>query len=819
MEGGQKQLVIYGGERFESVNDIEKYVGGLDEAVRYKVQGELLEEMMRFSHGVDEAVEEMFRYVERSGEWKDEMGEEEFRTTWREADRIIVQNEERRSRKREATKAIWDVWGDSPLGQWVVQQDRSTPFLAAARKLGRKWESGVAVRINVAVVSRLLRSGKGISTKKEVMPGDLDGAAKMKDEPEQPTLDELRKTGMRLGQFGVVEAGLAEGRLQAEESDNEIADSPHLASPAEEMPEEDDEDRMSLDPASESNNEPPMESEADSADSSNSEEKCDVVNMSNDGEPAPNPKTSGTACKCSKDVALAWKETVVKKKALDPIVVLRALNRMVEFKRICYVHLKGLGGHLGLMLKRLNYEALQNRLLHIHANQLQLGSLKTAQDTYSWFRVANRPARPSDRLGPYKFAPVSNTEEFTYNQERLIDMLGGGLKEEWRLRGSVNVDLFSWWWRGPIGDIVLQEFEMYRHHLREINGKPNYGWCRNMIHSIGQQLIRQDPLYYMLYAALRPDSQWRLVTYPYYTKYAVPGDNTYFRHIDVNVPALLDDDRGACMIQGSVSMDDEDDDNATVIIPGMQYKIREWWERCVARGQSSDGFVHRITETMFTRDDAKVLGVDWETVPCQRGGVRITMPQILHGANGPTKEPRRTILPWFVGVQDDLETLEVLEAGTWSELAIAHRDMVAPRATPSGLANRYGAIPYRFPADVEIMGLGALSDALVCRRRWDSAAVLEERDLLLKGSEAEVLKHLTKWRKRAEEVTVEAWEQKKKDELSKFAEKSYIFAEQQRELGVEVEAEEDDDVVEGGSDEEGGGDQEMEFAEEGEEDD
>jgi hypothetical protein len=43
--------------------------------------------------------------------------------------------------------------------------------------------------------------------------------------------------------------------------------------------------------------------------------------------------------------------------------------------------------------------------------------------------------------------------------------------------------------------------------------------------------------------------------------------------------------------------------------------------------------------------------------------------------------------------------------------------MVAARLSPSGLPNRYGAIPFAFPAAIELDGLGALSDALVCRRR------------------------------------------------------------------------------------------------------
>lgn len=80
-------------------------------------------------------------------------------------------------------------------------------------------------------------------------------------------------------------------------------------------------------------------------------------------------------------------------------------------------------------------------------------------------------------------------------------------------------------------------------------------------------------MYYALYAALRPDKQWRLVSYPYYAKYAMKGDRTYFQHIDLNIPDLLSDARGACMIQGSVSIDNESDENCTVILLGMQRKL------------------------------------------------------------------------------------------------------------------------------------------------------------------------------------------------------------------------------------------------------
>jgi hypothetical protein len=50
--------------------------------------------------------------------------------------------------------------------------------------------------------------------------------------------------------------------------------------------------------------------------------------------------------------------------------------------------------------------------------------------------------------------------------------------------------------------------------------------------------------------------------------------------------------------------------------------------------------------------------------------------------------------------------------------------MVAPRLSPSGLANRHGAIPFAFPAFVQLEGLEALSGVLVCWQRYDKYAVV-----------------------------------------------------------------------------------------------
>jgi len=98
--------------------------------------------------------------------------------------------------------------------------------------------------------------------------------------------------------------------------------------------------------------------------------------------------------------------------------------------------------------------------------------------------------------------------------------------------------------------------------------------------------------------------------------------------------------------------------------------------------------------------------------------------------------------------------------------------MVAARLSPSGLANRYGAIPFAFPAAMELEGLGALSDALVCRRRHDKYAVVAEKRLLLTGAKAVVDAYLEKWYKAVVNRVCEAFQLVKQAEMEKFSEKS-----------------------------------------------
>ena len=258
-----------------------------------------------------------------------------------------------------------------------------------------------------------------------------------------------------------------------------------------------------------------------------------------------------------------------------------------DLTHVCYRHLYLAGGFLGLKVNAISTSDLRYRLITCWNHRVTLDQIKTGAATHQWFRLRQRPSIPDDELGLYAVRPRYSTllQPLGLEKAKAIveEAVGGGAWSRWEDEGNLIVnDLFSWLWDGVttdaqhesgIGEMIDEEFDMYLHHQRDRNGKPNYGWLRVMFYSLTQQLIRQDIMYWMLYACLRPDRNVRLISYPYYTKYAIEGDNTYFRHIDMNIPRYLADGHGGNIIQGSVSLDDESEKACTMIVPEFHHKI------------------------------------------------------------------------------------------------------------------------------------------------------------------------------------------------------------------------------------------------------
>jgi hypothetical protein len=59
-----------------------------------------------------------------------------------------------------------------------------------------------------------------------------------------------------------------------------------------------------------------------------------------------------------------------------------------------------------------------------------------------------------------------------------------------------------------------------------------------------------------------------MISYPYYAKFTEPGDRTYFKHVDCNLEWAHREGTRVETIQGSVSLNNEDNETCTLVLQG-----------------------------------------------------------------------------------------------------------------------------------------------------------------------------------------------------------------------------------------------------------
>ena len=440
-----------------------------------------------------------------------------------------------------------------------------------------------------------------------------------------------------------------------------------------------------------------------------------------------------------------------------------------DWRQICHQHMRGIASCLELQTRSLKRDELIARMTNVPAKRVM--DLFEDEKTRQWFRKRGRPLDDTDKLGPFKYVRLKH-DDFEFDRETIWMRYAGQRAMDAFFRdGNIVVKgLFDW----IVNDLELMEmieveFDMYRHHLREQNGQPNLGWCRNMWHSLVQQAIRQDPAFYALNVAAREDKRWMLISFPYYTKYANP---TGFKHIDLNIPRLLSSGKGKSLVQTAVSMDDECDDGCTIIVPKFHKHIKEWWSKVVAREKATNGFQHSV-ESIYEDQDKQKYGIFKEVV-CKKGDVRMTMASIIHGSTKSCDHDRKVVFPWLMGIEEDHENLELYGTCPWEEASRSHRDMVAIKKEPSGQSHHFAIGEERFSASVELRGISALGDALVGARRWDSKSVIRERDVVLGEDDLNAQRFIKEVREKMKKAWKESFYQVVNTESEEFGENSYF---------------------------------------------
>ncbi|KAF8251995.1 hypothetical protein K440DRAFT_666553 [Wilcoxina mikolae CBS 423.85] len=298
---------------------------------------------------------------------------------------------------------------------------------------------------------------------------------------------------------------------------------------------------------------------------------------------------------------------------------------------------------------------------------------------------------------------------------------------EFEEQGTVNVPgTFDFLLNDPeIRAYIDMEFEMYRYHwyLEGASG-PNLGWLRNMWFSIIQQAVRQNVVYYALLASARPDRNHWLVSYPYYVKDTASGEKTGFHHLDLNLRRCVESGKGQNIVQGALALDTENEENCTIVVKGFHRKMHQWYKRVEERGDRIPNGETTDLKTLYTVADREEFG-DYQPVPCRSGEVRITLPTIPHGSTATATMNRRAIFPWFTGINPDHLHLDNEESEKFDDIAFCHLHRTRCKKSPSGrTANAYlSASGQPFEATVELPFSSYIGDALVGKRKWNTAPV------------------------------------------------------------------------------------------------
>ena len=380
---------------------------------------------------------------------------------------------------------------------------------------------------------------------------------------------------------------------------------------------------------------------------------------------------------------------------------LKHLYRATLFEEICRPHLRRFAGHTLNMFNNVTTELLTGRLRWVYARKRKLDDVRRARP--SWFRGQAGKGGVWREPLPL-FARRRDPLAFTFDAKRVFDRFAGeGMWERWQQDGTVIIPGVFEHLRS-VQKEIHSEFDMYAFHLRAQPGLPEMGWMRNMYHSGPQQLMYQDPVFYALTAAARPDKQWRLIAYPYNAKSAKVGQKSGFMHLDLNLKRFRDEGLGKNTVQGSMSLMDENKDGCTLVVPGFHRHFEDWLKTKQALINSQPA--HSTTTNMkskewYTPEDQARFGKPIPT-PCPAGGIWLSQSIIIHGSTDRGTLLWQAMYPWFTTINEDHQTLENADCMSWEELARCHRDLVGPAKESLGNKPREGVDGARFPGAIPV---------------------------------------------------------------------------------------------------------------------
>jgi hypothetical protein len=648
---------------FRTTSDFTEWLATLPKTEAYRILNNCHDIAFEQINLVEQILCDLHLWAQQNQVYEGTHNLAEFEAKWASVTKIALKRaKDEKTIQSIQNKAVTN-WGTD--AQRLFTHLRNKGMFDQVNKMLRQGLTFDQVRnaINNSMVKRLGVSGKGSRSQRRVILGDLEKVTELR-EFQRPKAKDIRTSNLDLTQDGFCcERGSGITPMDCD-------DEPASGNPSDTTTADLDRDRVqTISPSPQ----PPPDTNMPDADNVPALGLPEDIPMEDVLPPtdAPVPEAQPnqttlprarrlpTDCMCAIRCASMNRVIQIASKLgtlRACLVLLRSFGKTIYMRgeideqRLCQEHALKLFELFQMNSASKSHQQLAHRINFLYQNLDDFDNV--LKNKAAWFLPKPKPT-DDDQRGFYRWAPEPTVaipliadfarceKEWLHPLEfvrRVLPdlrpaaqkILANRLPQELKENGSIVIPgLFSYLsanWDGQhsggIIPLIHEEIQMYEYHFRPQPNRPRLGWNRIMWHSLGQQLIRQDLGYYMSYVFFRPDHAYRLVSFPYYCKSTQAGEKTFFRHIDINIDDYIQTGRGRSILQGSVSLTNEDTQNCTEILPKMHNHIGAWWtdvkaRRIAAGKEPKNGLVQGIDATMWTADDAQRYQTNWTKQVCQ----------------------------------------------------------------------------------------------------------------------------------------------------------------------------------------------------------
>lgn len=333
----------------------------------------------------------------------------------------------------------------------------------------------------------------------------------------------------------------------------------------------------------------------------------------------------------------------------------------------------------------------------------------------------------------------------------------------------------------PFLRCLIEEIESFLHHYRpdpQVVEEEDPGWLRNCVHSLAQFAIRTDPNYYFYQVLLRQDHKYALLAYPHALRMDLgPRGLEELDDLDWRIePSIeqLREGRGAFDLQGAVYLRGVGEYGAEITMGGLHRPgILDRWTALLHRRGLLKEYLTHLGEDDITEEDKANLRLSENQVRPTPGMARFFDARLPYRKEFGTGRGGIEIPPFFMGLETDLETLEVRGCESRRQISEVYHNLVQPASTPSGLVNPNGAVEYRYPTLTSLRASTAIGEALLGHYRWDHPAVLLDLSVLFGPNDDKRQRFITKAQARTRQEVMDHCKTRRKLEERFFGINSY----------------------------------------------